>query len=771
MSEFSVAVICKDEENTLPILLASLKGVKDIVVVDTGSTDNTVDIAKKNRAIVQEVGDRFIEIPTKKDIELFEKRYGFKPSFNTETRLFNYSKARNYALTLTKNDWVFQPDADEIVEWDLEEVEKLLDNTDQLNYLFCFQHNPDGSCALEFMHTKFFKKSKLKWIKKVHEIHTPIEGQNPQNLYTDKIYLHHWQKQSDNRANYLPKLEYAILENENDDRNTYYLGREYFYNSQWEKAIKVLKKALNLGWWKPELGQAYIEMGICYENLGNKEEAEKCFYESIRMNDRRREPFKYLAEFLEKNEQLERAITYYEGAATIPFQEQGYLNQKNLYGWIIPDKLAMLYDRIGKKDQAKKWWIEAMKYNPPEVIVKNGLNYFYDKLPLISIVVPTCRPEGFNRLEKSIRENTVYPNYEIIKKDGEGTAIKKFNQGVEEAKGELIVFIADDCEAKKGWLENAFICFKEKFRDRGLVIFNDNHWNGTLANHFLCSKNLREDLDGTIWSEAYFHNSVDVELMCRLKAKNLVEYCEYAQIIHHHYFCNSKDSEKNYKDEFYKKIEANCQKDRMLLPKRLEALGLHEDAIKYQEWFDKLLQGDPDGPERTAVGSLRPVPEFEATRYQWARDKATGKTVLDIGCSSGFGSRFFEGFDYTGIDYNKDIIEFAKDQYGNENVKFINADINTVDLDFYDNIIVFECLEHLPNGKELAQELKKHCNNLFCTVPYKEPVGAWGKYHLIHNLTENNFPGFEYKWMHRNGKVYDTPDPTTFNLMYMHWHK
>lgn len=66
--EFSVAIITKNEENTLPRLLKSLEGVKDIVVVDTGSTDKTVSIAKEHGCKVKEVGEKFIEKPTEQDV-------------------------------------------------------------------------------------------------------------------------------------------------------------------------------------------------------------------------------------------------------------------------------------------------------------------------------------------------------------------------------------------------------------------------------------------------------------------------------------------------------------------------------------------------------------------------------------------------------------------------------------------------------------------------------------------------------------------------------
>jgi len=124
--DFSAVLIARNEEKTIKRAIDSLKGTNDIVVMSTGSTDETVKIAESLGARVFEVGDRFIETPTKNDIKLFEKRYGFKPSFTTESRLFNYAAARNYAMTLAKNDWCLQIDCDEVIEWDINEVRKAI---------------------------------------------------------------------------------------------------------------------------------------------------------------------------------------------------------------------------------------------------------------------------------------------------------------------------------------------------------------------------------------------------------------------------------------------------------------------------------------------------------------------------------------------------------------------------------------------------------------------------------------------------------------------
>lgn len=572
MEKFSAVIIARNEEKTIERLLQSLKEVEDIVVVDTGSTDKTVEIAKRNGANVFEVGAKFVEYPTEKDIQIFQERYGFNPSFTTQSKLFNYAAARNYALTLAKNDWCFQPDADEIVEWDINEVKKLIQECDHLVYRFCFAHNKDGSCGLEFSHSKFFRRSKLKWVKKVHEVHAPIEGVTVRPaVYTDKIYLQHWQIQSENRANYLPKLEYAILEEENDDRNTFYLAREYLYAAQYEKSLAMFERYHQLKNWIPEKGQAYIFMGDCHRYMGNFDKAVEFYHKAIITDATRREGFWALGSlYMEKNAYRQAAI-YLKAALEIPFNPNYYLNNKDLYTEKIHDNLALVYNRLGEEEKAKEQWLLALKAKPSDMRILSNFEWFYrDNLPLISIVVPTCRPTGYERLEKSIKQNTLYKNIEIIKQDGLGNAIMKFNEGVEKSSGELIVFLADDCEVAPGWIEHAFIHFKEKFGEKGLVIFNDSHWHGTLANHFLCSKNLKEELGGEIWHSGYFHCGADDELTYRLKKKNLISYCEDAKIIHHHFYSPSKGAEKEKYDEFYALIEKNMKKDRELLASRLK---------------------------------------------------------------------------------------------------------------------------------------------------------------------------------------------------------
>lgn len=84
----SVCLITKNEEEYLPKCLESVKDIADqIVVVDTGSTDRTIDIAKEYNAIIE------------------------KFDWNE-----NFSDPRNKSLELATGDWILVLDADEEVD-------------------------------------------------------------------------------------------------------------------------------------------------------------------------------------------------------------------------------------------------------------------------------------------------------------------------------------------------------------------------------------------------------------------------------------------------------------------------------------------------------------------------------------------------------------------------------------------------------------------------------------------------------------------------------
>jgi len=84
MNRISACIITLNEHENLPRALASLKDIVDeIVVVDSGSTDGTAEIARESGAA------------------FFERAWT------------NYADQKNYAAECASNDWIFSMDADE----------------------------------------------------------------------------------------------------------------------------------------------------------------------------------------------------------------------------------------------------------------------------------------------------------------------------------------------------------------------------------------------------------------------------------------------------------------------------------------------------------------------------------------------------------------------------------------------------------------------------------------------------------------------------------
>lgn len=96
MNKISVTVITKDEEKNISDCLKSVEWADEIIVVDSDSSDRTIELAKKFT-----------------DKVIIRKWEGYVPQ-------------KRYALSLTSNEWVLSLDADERVTTELkDEILKL----------------------------------------------------------------------------------------------------------------------------------------------------------------------------------------------------------------------------------------------------------------------------------------------------------------------------------------------------------------------------------------------------------------------------------------------------------------------------------------------------------------------------------------------------------------------------------------------------------------------------------------------------------------------
>jgi glycosyltransferase involved in cell wall biosynthesis len=138
-------MIIKNEEKFLPGCLKSVKEyVDEIIIVDTGSTDRSIEIARQ-------YGSKVFEHPWENDFSLH----------------------RNQALSYAHGEWIFQIDADERLAPNCGPKlrEQLKNASSDVSHFWCFIHNiQNGKLSSEFSTIRIFRNSiGIKYKNIIHE--------------------------------------------------------------------------------------------------------------------------------------------------------------------------------------------------------------------------------------------------------------------------------------------------------------------------------------------------------------------------------------------------------------------------------------------------------------------------------------------------------------------------------------------------------------------------------------------------------------------------
>lgn len=89
---------------------------------------------------------------------------------------------------------------------------------------------------------------------------------------------------------------------------------------------------------------------------------------------------------------------------------------------------------------------------------------------------------------------------------------------------------------------------------------------------------------------------------------------------------------------------------------------------------------------------------FVLSRYKFSAKMGTkGKSVLELGCSEGIGAPILSEFatQYTGIDLDKEAIEYANKNWGSQKLRFIADDFMGKEYGNFDTVISLDVIEHI----------------------------------------------------------------------------
>jgi len=227
VSEISVCIIVKNDEEHIERCLKSIKPFGfTIIVVDTGSVDNTIEISKK-----------------------------YTDKIHKFSWVDDFSKARNYAVELSENDHIIFIDSDEYIEeLDLKKLLVLIEENPERvgrikrkNYL----DDSEQTVIKEWIN-RIFDKKYFMYNGSIHEQVTKKDGEFDFKTYKAPMVIGHTgyqgtEKMKKEKALRNINLLLKELEGNMDDAYVLYqIGKSYYMIKEYEESKKYFEEALSI---------------------------------------------------------------------------------------------------------------------------------------------------------------------------------------------------------------------------------------------------------------------------------------------------------------------------------------------------------------------------------------------------------------------------------------------------------------------------------------------------------------------------------------------
>ncbi|MCC7196706.1 glycosyltransferase [Candidatus Peregrinibacteria bacterium] len=292
----SICFITKNEEETLDRCLKSLKGLVDeIIVVDTGSTDKTVKIAKKYRAKV-------FQFPWQDD----------------------FSLARNFALSKATKTWTMWLDADDVLSAEhYREIKKYLSKvnkkTDGIMVPYVLSTNKVGTPERFTNRLRVFRTEKN--IRFKYPIHEILETKGIQLEYIKSAYVLHAPKAEKNSFQRNITILLQTIKSKKyaqDFHILFHIGKEYQRAGQMLKAINAYKKAFTNAKNTNDRYNSLIRIAQCSISKKKLADASNYAHQALKIDAKRPESLEIIASIKAEMGHIESANFWKSLSEQIP---------------------------------------------------------------------------------------------------------------------------------------------------------------------------------------------------------------------------------------------------------------------------------------------------------------------------------------------------------------------------------------------------------------------------------------------------------------------
>ena len=364
MNKICVYAIAKNESANVVRWYNSMKEADHIIVLDTGSTDNTVELLK-------ELG-----------VEVHQKKY----------EDFRFDVARNDSLALVSEEYNIKvcTDLDEIFDQGWAEIlrQNWDDEKPRALYTYIWSHTNDGNPGLVFIYNKIHGKG-VHWDGAVHEhlvddIHNlrTFDLEKSINL-TNKIILNHYPDETKNRDYYLELAEKRIEEDPSDYYNYILLGNEYKARGLPFKAIQIYKRCITLFPQQQsalELAGILFSLGECYSETKQAEKAFISYTQGIIYCPFYRDNYYGLAILYMENRLYDLAIGIIKQAFETTVRQYFWMEDSFTWSYGLYDVLALCYFYKKEYKEAIEYGAKALSYDKENEILNRNFNMYISAL-------------------------------------------------------------------------------------------------------------------------------------------------------------------------------------------------------------------------------------------------------------------------------------------------------------------------------------------------------------------------------------------------------
>lgn len=347
MSEISVCIITKNEEQNLSKCLDAIAAYPfEIVVVDTGSTDNSREVALAHGA----------------------KVYDF-PWIN------DFSAARNFSIAKASHNWILVLDSDEYVQnLDYDALLTFMQTSPKtIGRIERHSSDVDNNTTIDQVE-RFFDRRIYHYERPIHEQVLPILKDHIELASVPVLVDHSGYftpeiaKQKSDRN--IELLESYLIDHPDDIYTYFQIGQSYYMIKEFEKALPYFEKALSYDL-VPEA--EYVQMlvvsyGHCLIYLG---QIDTCiaFMEQIY------EFFENYGDFVflhacnyVRTKQYLKAIPLFVRCLNLrDFKSEGVTTYLPLYN------LGLLYETLGETEMALNFYEKSAPFYPKAAIELEAL--------------------------------------------------------------------------------------------------------------------------------------------------------------------------------------------------------------------------------------------------------------------------------------------------------------------------------------------------------------------------------------------------------------